>query len=40
MHLREVIYELTLPEHNLIVREEMALFSFFWNHVYDKKQVF
>ena len=36
MHLREVIYEFTLPEHYLIVREEMVMFSLYWNHVYDR----
>ena len=29
MNLGEFIYEVTSPEHNPIVREEMAMFSFF-----------
>ena len=35
MNLREVIYKVTFPENYLIVREEMAMFSIFWNHVSD-----
>ena len=40
MNLGEFIFEVTSPEHNPIVREEMAMFSFFWYPVSDRYNDF
>ena len=40
MNLGEFIYEVTSPEHNPIVREEMAMVSLFWYPVFERYNDF